>query len=177
MSDQYLGEIRVFPYNFAPYNWIFCNGAILPIQQYTALFSLLGVTYGGNGTTNFQLPDLQGRVPMHPGTGAGLSPRNLGDAGGSATVGLTSVNMPSHNHSLGTDGIDVGDQSVPSVKLVLAQTAQDTFAYQTKTDKLVPASLKSITPFPGGGGMHNNLQPYLALNFCIALSGIYPTRP
>ena len=100
MSDQFVAEIRIFPFNFAPYGWAFCDGQILPISQNTALFSLLGTNYGGNGTSNYALPNLQGQVPMHPGQGPGLSPHVLGETGGSETVTLLEPELPSHNHNV-----------------------------------------------------------------------------
>jgi microcystin-dependent protein len=171
MSDQFLGEIRIFPFNFAPYGWQQCNGQILPISQYTALFSLLGTYYGGNGTSNFALPNFQGNVPVHQGTGSGLSPYVLGEAGGSPTVTLLSSEVPAHSHSFSAD---------PNSKKELtnvtnaAPAGAGSPAYSTAAPNIIMAPgmlAPGAAPLP-----HNNMQAYLTLNFCIALQGIYPSR-
>ncbi len=178
MTEPFVAEIRVYPYNFAPKNWAFCDGQITAIQQNTALFSLLGTVYGGNGTTTFALPNLQGCAAMHPGTSATGSPTVLGETGGSATVPLTNQNMPPHTHSLAVDGIDAADQNAPSNQRILAQVVPiSSTAYQASNAKLAAAATQTLPPYPGGTQQHNNYQPYLALNFCIALYGVYPARP
>jgi microcystin-dependent protein len=171
MADPFVAEIRIFPFNFAPKGWAFCDGQILPISQNTALFSLLGTTYGGDGKSNFALPNMQGNAPMHPGQGPGLSLHDLGETGGSETVTLLESEIPSHSHALNASksdaidtnvgnellakGIGVGMYAPPSPQTTLADTA------------IAPA---------GGDQPHNNMQPYLTLNFCIALQGVYPAR-
>jgi microcystin-dependent protein len=171
--DPFVAEIRIFPFNFAPKGWAFCDGQILPLSQNTALFSLLGTTYGGDGKSNFALPNLQGSAPMHPGQGPGLSLHDLGETGGSDTVSLLESEIPSHSHALRAVA-DPGDVSLPQSGAVLAATTGAT-GYVAPTPSLTPMSGNSLTP-AGGDQPHNNLQPYLTLNFCIALQGVYPPR-
>jgi microcystin-dependent protein len=171
--DPFLAEIRIFPFNFAPKGWALCDGQILPISQNTALFSLLGTTYGGDGKSNFALPNLQGNAPMHPGQGPGLSLHDLGETGGSDTVTLLTSEMPSHTHSLRA-ATDPGDLNAPAPARSLARS-DGGFAYQSTTTGLVPLAASAITP-AGGDQPHNNLMPYLTLTFCIALQGVYPPR-
>lgn len=172
MADPFVAEIRIFPFNFAPTGWAFCDGQLLPLSQNTALFSLLGTTYGGNGKSNFALPDLQGRVPMHPGQGPGLSLHDLGETGGSETVSLLESEIPSHAHALmasnqpGEDPQAVGESFGRSVGANL---------YQSNAAGLVPMSYNAIAP-AGGNQPHNNMQPYLTFNFCIAMQGVFPPR-
>ncbi|AKH16202.1 MULTISPECIES: phage tail protein [Deinococcus] len=170
MSEAYVGEIRIFAGNFAPYGWAFCNGQILPISQNTALFSLLGTTYGGNGTTTFALPNLQGRAPMHWGTGPGLTPRSLGESSGTAAVTLLSTQMPVHTHTLNA-AIDPAESDNPA-NLALARGSNVTPYVPTPNATLSPSTLS----IQGGSQPHNNMQPYLTMNFIIALQGIYPPR-
>ena len=178
MSDQFLAEIRIFPFSFAPQGWAFCNGQVLPIPQNTALFSLLGTTYGGNGTSNFALPNLQGNVPMHPGQGSGLSSHVLGETGGSTTVTLLQTQVPAHTHSINcVDGGRVAGQvgQPTNAILVKAGTGGPANAYTsgaTQNQTMGP----NMVGYTGGNQPHNNMMPYLTLNFCIALQGIYPTR-
>ncbi|MDO8964022.1 MAG: tail fiber protein [Coriobacteriia bacterium] len=172
MSDWFVAEIRIFPFSFAPKWWAFCDGQILPISQNTALFSLLGTNYGGDGRSTFQLPDMQGNVPMHPGQGPGLSPHDLGETGGSDTVSLLASEIPSHGHTLGTGGV----ASTPSPERAAwgAATAvpnQPLYAAGPGDTAMGDA----ISP-AGGEQPHNNMQPYLTLNFCIALAGVFPPR-
>jgi microcystin-dependent protein len=173
MADPFVAEIRIFPFNFAPKGWAFCNGQLLPISQNTALFSLLGTTYGGDGKSTFALPDLQGRAPMHPGQGPGLSLHDLGETGGSETVTLLQSEIPDHTHSLRADVIDVADTNVPSPSASFALSSGGTL-YQTSANvQLAPQALA-----PAGGSLpHNNLMPYLTMNFNIALQGVFPPRP
>ncbi len=172
MSDPFIAEIRIFPFNFAPRGWAFCNGQLLPIAQNTALFSLVGTTYGGNGQTTFGLPNLEGRAPMHPGRGPGLSQRNLGQTGGAETVTLSEDNSASHNHEMRANTIDIGDTNIPSPSTGFAQSGGGTLYQPASNAHLATQALAPM----GAGGPHNNMQPYLTLNFNIALSGIYPPR-
>ncbi|TJY42784.1 phage tail protein [Cohnella pontilimi] len=173
--DPYVGEIRIFAGNFAPKGWALCDGSLLSIQTNTALFSLLGTTYGGNGKTNFALPDLRGRAPMHFGTGQGLTPRSLGESGGSASVQLTVQQMPSHNH-VPNCVAGASDQMSPAGAEWGNATAgrQSPSLYSSKFD--TPMSPQAIGA-TGGGAPHNNMQPYLVLNYIIALQGVFPPRP
>lgn len=173
MSDPFLAEIRTFGFTFAPSGWALCNGQLLPIQQNTALFSLLGTTYGGNGTTTFALPDLRGRAPMQPGTGPGLSNHVLGESGGSETVTLLEAEMPAHTHALRANVTDPGDTSTPGPAASFAASSGGAL-YQASADtELDPSALGGV----GGSQPHNNLQPYLVVNYCIALQGEFPSRP
>jgi microcystin-dependent protein len=174
MSDPFVAEIRTFPFNFAPKGWAFCDGQLLPISQNTALFSLLGTTYGGDGKSTFGLPNMQGNAPMHPGQGPGLSDHFLGESGGSDTVTLLSSEMPQHTHFLVGDNQDPADTSAPNPTTVFAQST-GAFAYVTPTPPLKQMAFNAITP-TGGSLPHNNLMPYLTLNFCIALQGVFPAR-
>ncbi|ULH17533.1 tail fiber protein (plasmid) [Deinococcus sp. KNUC1210] len=173
--DPFLAEIRVFPFNFAPKGWAMCNGQIMPISQNTALFSLLGTTYGGDGKSTFALPDMQGNVPMMPGQGSGLSLYDLGQSGGDETVTLLLSELPKHTHSLMADALDPADLNVPAANRVLAQS-QGVFAYQSSTAHVVPMSPQALMTV-GDNQSHSNLMPALVLNFCIALQGVYPQRP
>ena len=174
MSDQFVAEIRIFPFNFPPTGWAFCDGQIMPISQNTALFSLLGTTYGGDGKSTFALPDLQGSAPMQPGQGQGLSLRDLGEMSGVESVTLIVTEIPVHTHQLKAS-IEVGDNSVPSPNMALATSAGAT-AYVAGSPPLTAMAFQGLPP-AGGGLPHNNMQPYLTLNFCIALQGIFPPRP
>jgi microcystin-dependent protein len=173
MADPFVAEIRIFPFNFAPRGWAFCNGQILPISQNTALFSLLGTTYGGDGKSTFALPDLQGRAPMHPGQGPGLSLHDLGESSGSETVTLLQSEIPGHSHAWSASSADATSQS-PVGELTAAGAGGITLyaAPQTPPTSLSPNAITSS----GGNQPHNNLQPYLTVNFCIALQGIFPPR-
>jgi microcystin-dependent protein len=177
MADPFVAEIRIFPFNFAPKGWAFCDGQLLPISQNTALFSLLGTTYGGDGKSTFALPDLQGSAPMHPGQGSGLSLHDLGEQGGTESVTLLVTEMPAHQHGVGRAANVSGDSIVPT-NCVWAMSgagrgAAALYIAGPPTGKVNPFSL---TP-TGGGLPHNNMQPYLTLNFCIALQGVFPARP
>jgi microcystin-dependent protein len=171
--DPFVAEIRIFPFNFAPKGWAFCDGQILPLSQNTALFSLLGTTYGGDGKSNFALPNMQGNVPMHPGQGPGLSLHDLGETGGSDTVSLLESEIPSHSHAWMAstqDGIDNHTQ-----QNLLAQGVGVGMYVPDTTTPFVSLSDNALAP-AGGDQPHNNLQPYLTLSFCIALQGVYPPR-
>jgi microcystin-dependent protein len=173
--DPFVAEIRIFGFNFAPKGWAFCNGQLLPLSQNTALFSLLGTTYGGDGKSNFALPNMQGNAPMHPGQGPGLSLHDLGETGGSQTVTLLQSEMPSHTHTFFANAV-VGDTNAPSPNVSLTRSHNAT-AYQTTTNQsLVQFASNAISP-AGGSQPHNNMMPYLTLNFCIALQGVFPPRP
>ena len=171
MSDPFVAEIRIFAGNFAPRGWAFCNGQVLPISQNTALFSLLGTTYGGDGSSNFALPNLQDRFPMHPGVGPGLSPRSLGEQNGSATVTLLTSEIPSHSHAL--QAAAAGDTGTPSAAVVPAATG-GALVYGAPSDP-VPMAGETLGQ-AGSSQPHQNRQPYLALSFIIALQGIFPPR-
>ncbi len=173
MADPFLAEIRIVPFNFAPRGWAWCDGQLLPISQNTALFSLLGTNYGGNGTSNFALPDLQGRVPMMPGQGPGLSPRTLGESGGSATVTLTQAELPAHSHALRAGPVTADNDPGPDALLGPAVATMP--AYAGATGATVALAPEAISP-AGGGQPHNNLQPFLTCYFVIAMQGIYPPR-
>ncbi len=173
MADPFVAEIRIFPFNFAPKGWAWCDGQLLPLSQNTALFSLLGTTYGGNGKSNFALPDLQGRASMHPGQGPGLSLHDLGETGGSETVTLLDSEIPSHSHSLRAVATDPGEDRIPGPAEALARSTGG-FLYDTAAS-LVSMSANALTP-AGGDQPHNNLQPYVTFYFCIAMQGVYPPR-
>ena len=172
MADPFVAEIRIFPFNFAPKGWAWCDGQLLPIAQNTSLFSLLGTTYGGNGVSTFALPNLQGRAVMHPGQGPGLSLHDLGEAGGTETVTLLESEIPAHSHSLMSLPVP-GDAPTP---------AGSTFArvigatvYEPPAGSPVPMNAGALAT-SGGGQPHNNMQPYLTCYFAIALQGVYPPR-
>jgi microcystin-dependent protein len=174
MSDQFVAEIRIFPFNFAPTGWAFCDGQLLPISQNTALFSLLGTTYGGDGKSTFALPDLQGSVPMQPGQGQGLTERFLGEMSGVESITLLVSEIPVHTHNIMVSSED-GEFKVPDTNRIMGRSI-NAFLYQTSG-----AGLQMMAPqvlgLAGGSLPHNNMQPYLTLNFCIALQGIFPPRP
>jgi microcystin-dependent protein len=179
MSDQFVAEVRIFPFNFAPTGWAFCAGQLMPISQNTALFSLLGTFYGGDGKSTFALPDMQGNAAMGQGQGQGLSDRFIGEMGGSSTVTLISTEMPLHTHTLsgsslaGTTAVPLNN--VPAKPTWVSGTTIGTgLAYSTETpDQTMSPS--AISP-AGGSQPHNNMQPYLTMNFCIALQGVFPPR-
>jgi microcystin-dependent protein len=172
VADPFMAEIRIFPFNFAPKGWAWCDGQLMPLSQNTALFSLLGTTYGGDGKSNFALPDLQGRSPMHPGQGPGLSLHDLGETGGAETVTLLESELPAHTHAARGDAIDVADTNVPSASASWAQSSGGTLYQASANTQLAPEALSPT----GGDQPHNNLQPYLTFYFNIALQGVYPPR-
>lgn len=174
MSEPFIAEIRIFAGNFAPRGWAFCNGQLLPIAQNTALFSLIGTTYGGDGRSTTALPNLQGRAPMHQGTGPGLSQRRMGENGGVDTVTLSEAQMPNHNHTL--NGVNnPALVRLPSNEVTLARSG-GTSAYQQNTTSSLVDMAPEALPSTGGSQAHNNRQPLLGLNFIIALTGLYPSR-
>jgi len=174
MADPFVAEIRIFPFNFAPKGWAFCDGQLLPLSQNTALFSLLGTTYGGDGKSNFALPNLQGNAPMHPGQGPGLSLHDLGETGGSEYVTLLESEIPSHGHSIQANPAELANLNTPKPGRGLARSSGGS-AYQTNPSPLVGMSFNALSP-AGGDQPHNNLMPYLTFNFCIALQGVFPPR-
>lgn len=167
--DPFVGELRCFGFSFAPVGWAQCQGQLLPINSNTALFSLLGTTYGGNGQTTFGLPDLRGRIAMGMGQGPGLAGYTEGQQGGTETVTLAAAQLPAHNHSVAASSTATAKSPAGALP---AYTA-DGSTYGTTADLAM-----SPTMVGGGGGNqpHNNLQPYLVLNWCIALQGIFPSR-
>jgi microcystin-dependent protein len=171
VADPFVAEIRIFPFNFAPKGWAWCDGQLLPLSQNTALFSLLGTTYGGNGKSNFALPDLQGRAPMHPGQGPGLSLHDLGETGGSETVSLLESEIPFHSHALTASYAD-GISQTPVAQLLATGINIGQYA---APGALTSLSQNMIAP-AGGDQPHNNMQPYLTFYFCIALQGVFPPR-
>ena len=177
MSDQFVAEIRIFPFNFPPTGWAFCDGQLMPISQNTALFSLLGTTYGGDGKSTFALPNLQGNAPMQPGQGQGLSLRDLGEMSGSQTVTLLESEIPFHTHQMMAFTQVPGDLFGPTDQnnAILARSNNGA-VYNTNTAGAVQMAPQALAP-AGGSLPHNNMQPYLVLNFCIALQGIFPARP
>jgi microcystin-dependent protein len=168
MSEPFLGQIAIYGFNFAPRGWAFCNGQILPIAQNTALFSLLGTTYGGNGQTTFALPNLQSRVPIQFGQGPGLSSYDLGQAAGTETVTLNVNEIPAHTHTIAATDADAASNKPEGN--VLASGG----SYATTPNINMSAAM--VPPSGGGNQPHPNIQPYLALNFSIALEGIFPSR-
>jgi microcystin-dependent protein len=168
MSEPFLGELRIFGFNFAPRGWAMCNGQVLSIAQNTALFSLLGTTYGGNGQTTFALPDLRGRVPVHFGQGPGLSDIDLGEQAGSEVVTLTVDQLAAHNHGIAASN-GSATASRPANNFLAAGGS-----YATSSDgtTMNPGMVQNA----GGSQPHENRQPFLGLNVCIALEGIFPSR-
>ena len=172
--DPFVAEIRIFPFNFAPKGWAFCDGQLLPISQNTALFSLLGTVYGGDGKSTFALPNLQGEAAMHPGQGLGLSQRFLGEIGGSESVTLLQSEMPAHTHTLNALSL-VASTALPSNQVALARSGNGS-AYRDTSTGVVTMAPQAVTP-AGGSLPHNNMMPYLTLNYCIAMQGVFPARP
>ena len=174
--DPFVAEIRMLPFNFAPRGWAFCDGQLMPITQNTALFSLLGTYYGGDGKSTFALPDLQGRSPMHPGQGPGLSLHDLGETGGAETTTLLVSEIPLHAHTVGR-ALDALGNSLTPVDSIWAQAGSVRAAVNTYNPGPPTGAMKSDVIQPAGGSLpHNNMQPYLTLNFCIALQGVFPPR-
>jgi len=173
MSDPFVAEIRIFGFNFAPRGWAFCDGQILPISQNTALFSLLGTTYGGDGKSNFALPNLQGDAPMHLGRGLGLSLHDLGEESGSQTVSLIESEMPAHAHNMQAIAFPAAAR-VPQNN-ALARSRGDSAYQSNSTQNLVNMAPQAIST-AGGSLPHNNMMPSLTLNFCIAMQGVFPPR-
>lgn len=177
MSSPFVAEIRIFPFNFAPKGWAFCAGQLLPISQNTALFSLLGTNYGGDGKATFGLPNLQGRAPIHENSSAGAGDLPVGTQVGSATVALLSTEMPAHSHIMRAyDDPDLAaDSRSPAGNSVAKLSEPVTNLYDTGSANPSTMNPQALTQ-TGGSQPHNNLQPYLVLNFCIALQGVFPAR-
>jgi microcystin-dependent protein len=174
MADPFVAEIRIFTGNFAPNGWAMCDGQILPISQNTALFSLLGTFYGGDGKSNFALPNLQGRAPIQTGQGAGLSQYDLGESGGAAAVTLLQTEIPSHVHTAGCQS-NPGGQAAPTGNVwsgLAGRTPPPLYTTAAPNTNMNPGAL-AVT---GGNLPHNNMSPFLVLNFIIAMQGIYPSR-
>jgi microcystin-dependent protein len=171
MADPFVAEIRIFPFNFPPKGWAFCDGQLLPITQNTPLFALLGTVYGGDGKSTFALPGLQGSAAMHPGQGQGLSQRLLGQIGGSETVTLLVSEMPVHTHTVTASRADALER-LPGEQLPAKGIGIGLYAAPGQT---TPMAMQALPP-TGGSLPHNNMQPYLTLNFNIALQGVYPPR-
>jgi microcystin-dependent protein len=174
MADTFVGEIRIFPFNFAPTGWAFCNGQLIPISQNTALFSLLGTYYGGDGKSTFALPNLMNSAPLDFGQGNGLSLYDLGQTGGESAVTLLQTEMPSHAHGAQANSGAGGQNSSPTATWS-ALTQRGLNAYTPTSAQNVQMSPLALSVV-GGSQPHNNMPPYLTLNFCIALQGIYPSR-
>jgi microcystin-dependent protein len=174
MSDPFVAEIRMVGFNFAPRGWATCNGQILPISQNTALFSLLGTTYGGDGKSTFALPNLMGSTPIGAGQGAGLSQRFLGESGGSANVTLIQSEMPLHNHGMMAYTGDAGDSRTPNPSAAIALTTPGNLFSSTTTG--LNAMSPQAAAVTGGSQPHNNMMPYLTVVFIIALQGVFPPR-
>ncbi len=175
MSEPFTAEIRIFAGNFAPRGWAFCNGQLLPVSQNTALFSLIGTTYGGDGRTTTALPNLEGRAPMHPGRGPGLTARRLGQQGGVETVTLTEAQMPNHSHTMqgSTDESEFDGSPTPTNNLPgVVEGGAEPYGPAGTMQAFPDAAVQNT----GGSQAHNNLQPFLVMNFIIALVGLYPSR-
>lgn len=170
MSEPFVGEIRMFAGNFAPRGWAFCDGQLLAVSQNDALFSLLGTIYGGDGRTTFGLPDLRGRLPIHAGSGPGLSPRRLGGKGGAEKVTLTVNQLPSHRHNLKASTNIPSDRNANGG--VTGQTLSDTYINDSPLTNMNSSAVSKV----GGSRSHTNLMPFLCIHFIIALVGIYPSR-
>ena len=174
MSDPFVAEIRMFGFNFAPTGWAQCNGQLLPISQNTALFSLLGTYYGGDGKSTFALPNLQGSTPVHAGQGNGLSEYFLGQQGGSQFTTLLISEIPFHNHAL-MGANETGEQKTLANNAALVNAAGGNI-YQTNTSANLTQFNPQAVSIAGGSLPHNNMQPYLTVNFCIAMQGVFPPR-
>jgi microcystin-dependent protein len=174
MADPFVAEIRIFGFNFAPTGWAQCNGQILPISQNTALFSLLGTFYGGDGKSTFALPDLQGSAAVSSGQGAGLSDYFLGQQSGSEAITLLESEMPAHSHSVSANS-SPANLAAPNPNRSLARSSPGV-AYKTTPTANATFAFETISP-AGGSLPHNNMMPYLVMNYCIALQGVFPARP
>lgn len=174
MSDPFVAEIRIFPFYFAPRGWAFCDGQSLPISQNTALFSLLGTTYGGDGKSTFALPNMQGNTIIQQGQGPGLSLYDLGQQSGSESVTLLVSEIPAHQHTLMASGFQ-GDQRVPTSNECLAASTGGSLYTAAVPAQFVPMAFQALPP-AGSSEPHSNMMPFLTLNFCIALQGIFPPR-
>ncbi len=174
MSEPFIAEVRIFPYNFAPRGWAFCDGQLLPIAQNTALFALIGTLYGGDGRTTFGLPNLKGRAALGPRNGPGLSPYSLGQRGGVDKVTLSLSQIDSHTHTFRCVE-EIGEQGSLTNTVALARSTGGQL-YQSDTASNLKTMLNTSLPDAGSGQAHNDQSPLLTLNFCIALQGIFPSR-
>ena len=174
--DVFVGMIAAFGFNFPPRGWMLCNGQVIAITQNSALFSLLGTTYGGNGQTTFALPDLQGRVLIGMGNGPGLTPRTQGEVSGTENVTLISTQMPAHNHTMTASGDGPTQATASGASLASQGRTGGTMPTIYANGATTPVNMASATTQAGGNQPHNNMQPYLAINYCIAVEGIFPSR-
>ena len=172
MSEPFIAEIRIFAGNFAPRGWAFCDGQLLPIAQNSALFAVIGTIYGGNGETDFALPDLRSRAAMHAGNGPGLTPRSLGERGGASDVTLTEANLPPHTHSHAATAFPANTFTPGPTAVTSRAVGGRPYTSAAPDVSLSGAAVENT----GGGQAHNNLQPYIGLNYVIALIGIFPSR-
>jgi len=171
MSEPFVGEIRIFAGNFAPRGWALCDGQLLAVSQNDALFSLFGTIYGGDGRTTFGLPELRGRIPIHMGSGPGLTTRQLGSKSGSESVTVTVGQLPSHSHPMQATE-ELADSPNPGGNIAARSTTMDLYINQDPDTVLAATSVTSV----GGSQSHPNVMPFLCLNFIVALTGIYPSR-
>lgn len=176
MAEPYIGEIKMFGLNFAPRNWAFCNGQLMPIAQNTPLFAILGVTYGGNGQTTFALPDFRGRVPMFWGQGPGLSPYTLGEEAGIETETLTFNELAMHTHAIAATSDNATANRPGGNQLAAGVPATTAKAYAPTGGTLVDLATETVLPYQNAPQPHDNMQPFLPINFCIALQGAFPIR-
>ncbi len=178
MADPFLGEIRAFSFEFAPQGWAFCNGQVLPINQYQALFALIGTYYGGNGTSNFALPNLQGRLAIGFGQGNGLQPYAIGQPGGEASHALITSEIPIHTHTIGAFTSPSAPTNVPGTSVILASASSSESGNPGVLAYGSGAINTPIAPLGAAGSSqpHENQMPYLVMNYCIALAGIFPSR-
>jgi microcystin-dependent protein len=176
MSDQFYGEIRMFGGNYAPQDWALCNGQALQISQYSTLYSLIGTTYGGDGVTTFNLPDLRGRVPIHMGTGSGLTPRTIAQSIGAESVTVTADTLPSHAHTLYA-GSATGTLYDPAGNILAGCTTTNVLQSYTTTNATPIAMNPAAIQSSGSSQAHSNMMPTLCINFIIALEGYFPQRP
>jgi len=174
MSTPYIGEIRLFGFSRTPQGWQACDGSLLPISQYDALFALIGTTYGGDGQSTFAMPDLRGRVPLHQGQGMGLTTRIIGEVAGVENVTLLPAQMPAHQHSLMATTL-AANATAPSASVELGSLSGDTL-YATDLQVASVATSPASTTSTGGTQPHDNLMPTLTVQFCIALEGIFPSQ-
>ena len=177
MAEPFIGQISAFACNFAPRMWAFCRGQLMAIQQNPALFSIIGTTYGGNGTTNFALPDLQGQAPMHWGTTGGLPPTVLGEVQGVSSVTLLVSNLPQHTHAaIAAAGTSATHTAIPDANSYLSNSTQGDSLWDSTAPVINAPFYPLAIGMTGGSQAHDNMQPYLTLNYCIAVEGVFPSR-
>jgi microcystin-dependent protein len=174
MADPFVAEVRIFAFNFAPKGWAFCDGQLMPVSQNTALFALVGTFYGGDGKSTFALPNMQDNACMHPGQGQGLSLHDLGEQGGSETVTLLESEMPVHNHVINVTG-ENGTQGSLTTGVIMGKSVGGTMYQNNNSANIQPLNFQALS-VAGGNLPHNNMMPYLTVNFCIALQGVFPPR-